>query len=736
MRLTLLAAAIGSITNASAQEAETTSAPAASGKLQEVIVTAQKRKQSAQKTPMAIAVVSGEDIAGKAQNTLDAVLRNVPGVEVQGIAQGTQIFVRGVGSSIDPTFADPAVALMVDGTYLGRTESSVSGTYDIDRVEVLSGPQGTLYGRNATGGVVNVLTANPQLNKFGGNVRVQVGNYNLKRGEMALNIPLNDISALRIAAFREKRDGYIDDGSMDANNYGIRAKYRIDPADWLSVVAKAEYYRENALGMNTVPLAGSAGNLTFPPPYFATNFDPSITGGPPFTGGMPIWRFPDGWQTASSSAWSNDTTHHPGSVYRTAKTLSVQADADFSFGTLTLLPAYTADHNVLTSNYLFGELAGAYDEVTSAYTYRSIEARLANPANSPIKWLAGLYYLKTTSGAPLEATQAPYSIRQDFLPAETRAVFGQLTYPFTPTLRGTLGLRYSRDAFGQSFLITDSTDGAVAGQGAQQAGVSSGQYKVGAEYDLGKNAMLYAHLATGFKQGGLSPTVPASTYGPENLKALEIGTKNRLLDNRLQLNADVFLYRYKNYQIMYLETIALGDTGATYSTQAVTNARTPGRNLGAEVSADWRATPEDRVRLGITWLNATYGQATLPNNPFVNQGSYELEGKQMQNSPKWSATLGYDHSFDLGQGSVTAGFQTKVSSAYYVTMEQYLPGARQAGYSRTDASLRYDPDSGKWSATLWAKNIENKAQTSYIFPAYRRFVTAPRTFGVSLEHHF
>jgi iron complex outermembrane receptor protein len=744
LRLTVLAAAVGGVADAWSQEAVSEPVPASAaspgavipGQIQEVIVTAQKRKQSAQKTPMAVSVVSGEEIAGKAQNTLDSVLRNVPGVEIQGIAQGSQIYVRGVGSSIDPTYADPAVALMVDGAYLGRTESSVSGTYDIDRVEVLSGPQGTLYGRNATGGVVNVLTANPQLDKFSGNVRVQVGNHNLKRGELALNIPLNDISALRLAAFREKRDGYVDDGSMDSNNAGVRAKYRIDPADWLTVLAKAEYYKEDVLGMNTVPIAGSAGNLTFPPPLFATNFDPTIAGGPPFTGGAPVWRFPNGWQTNSDSPWSNDATHRPGSVYRTAKTASLQVDADLRFGTLTVLPVYTQDYNVLTSNYLFGTLAGPYDEVIGANTYRSIEARLANPADASLKWLVGAYYLKATTESAIDATQAPYAITQNYLPAETKALFGQLTYPFAPSLRGTLGLRFSKDSFGQSFEIRDTGTNTVAGSGSQQDGVSSSQYKVGLEYDLGKRSMLYAHLATGFKQGGLSPSVPASTYAPENLKAFEIGSKNRFLDNRLQLNADVFLYRYHDYQIGYLQTIALGNTGSTYSTQVVTNARTPGRNLGAELSADWRPGGQDRIRASATYLDATYGQATLPDNPFSNQGSFELEGRQMQNSPRWAGTFAYDHTFELGAGSITAGIQTKLSSSYYVTQEQYLPGAHQAGYSRSDATLRYDPAGAKWSLSLWAKNLENKAQTTYIFPAYRRFVTAPRTFGISAEYRF
>ena len=261
LRLTLLASALAAANAALAQDAAAPAAPAASApakatELQEVTVSAQKRVQSIQKTPMAVSAVSGEEIADKALNTVDAVLRSVPGVEVQGLAQGAQVYIRGVGSSIDPTFADPAVALMVDGAYLGRTESAVGGTYDIDHVEVLSGPQGTLYGRNASGGVVNVFTNNPVLGKFDGAYHQQVGNYHLFREEAELNVPLGDSAAFRVAGFKERHKGYVNDGSMDANDGGVRIKLRDDPMAGVSVVAKAEFYREDGHGMNTVPVAG------------------------------------------------------------------------------------------------------------------------------------------------------------------------------------------------------------------------------------------------------------------------------------------------------------------------------------------------------------------------------------------------------------------------------------------------------------------------------------------------
>ena len=169
--------------------------------LNAVVVTAQKRESTVQSTPISIGVVTAEEIALAPDNSLDDLLQNVPGVEVQGLAQGGQVYVRGIGSSIDPTFADPAVALMVDGAYNGRTESVVGGVYDVERVEVLRGPQGTLYGRNASGGSINVITANPVL-KNTGYVRAQLGNYSLWKVEAMGNAKISNTAAVRVAGFK------------------------------------------------------------------------------------------------------------------------------------------------------------------------------------------------------------------------------------------------------------------------------------------------------------------------------------------------------------------------------------------------------------------------------------------------------------------------------------------------------------------------------------------------------
>tara|TARA_Y100000782_G_C10184908_1_gene265888 strand:+ start:1691 stop:4135 length:2445 start_codon:yes stop_codon:yes gene_type:complete len=704
--------------------------------LEEFTVTAQKREENAQETPISMGVISGAKLAEKGDNSVDVALKNVTGVEVQGLAQGAQVYVRGVGSSIDPTFADPSIAMLVDNVYTGRTESVTSGMYDVKRMEVLRGPQGTLYGRNASGGLINIITNDPEINKMSTTIRQSVGNYNLFRTEGAVNFSTDSSYAVRIAAFQERRDGYIDDGSMNSDKVGFRAKVLYNPTKKISVLAKADIYREKGTGANTVPIDGSAGNLDFPPPYFFYADDD----------GNMVSRFPNGWVKSGDQddPWSNNPEHVPGEINREAETFSLKVNADLGFADLTILPSYSRSKNYLLSSFLFGSIdteEGA-TYTTENYTsqnyetyYYSTEARLASKSAGPLKYVAGLYYfgnqnpngivgeLQTTDGNPLNTVNT-------YLPGQTLAGFGQLTYSITENLHATGGLRYSSDYSGQTYEII--VDGESSGEYTFEQTQESTQFKVGLEYNVTRQNMLYGHVASGFKQGGISPTIPSISFDPETLIAYEIGSKNRFFNSHLQLNVSAFYYDYDNYQYSFLQTLNVGDRDETSQFSVIHNA---GKTSIKGAEMDLELIPWNRGNLiaSFTYLDAKYGEATLPNNPFVNQGEFDLEGKQIQNAPEWVTTIGFEQGFKVGPYILTGGINSKISAGYYVTPEQYLPGAYQDSYTRTNASLRYGPASHKWSVGLWVKNIENEAQTTYVYPAYRRLINAPRTYGLNVE---
>lgn len=771
---TILRLSVGAVAIISAPAFAAEDGSAKDATLGEIVVTAQKRSENVQDTPLAIGVVSGDEIQKNAQGSLDQVLKGVSGVEMQGLAQGTQVYIRGVGSSIDPTFADPSIALMVDGAYNGRTEGVEGGAYDIERVEVLRGPQGTLYGRNASGGLVNVITADPVTDGVHGYVRLTAGDYAMRRAEAALNLPASDRLALRVAGYREKRDGYVDDGSSDSDSWGLRAKVLFKPADWLRVVAKVDIYRAKGAGANTVPVPGSAGNLGFPPPFFFKNFNPpvafgtnpSVCAGSPFVGCAPIPRFPNGWvQRDPGNPWSNNREHVPGLIEREAESYALDVQADLGFATLTLLPNYTRSRNHLVSSFLFGSIvpgpdaayaggpafptAGGATYNTAPYRdqdtttkYKSLEARLTSNGSGALKYVLGLYYLKADPGSVslpttgFTSTGAAYSLTNDLAPGETLAGFGQVTYALTSALRLTGGLRFSQDKSGQNYAI--ALNGVASGTTSYHQSQNSTQYKVGLEFDLAPQSLLYGHVSTGFKQGGISPTFPPRQFKPEKLVAFEIGSKNRFFDDKVQLNLSAFHYKYQDYQYgTFAELPILNAAGASIGTNTfvlISNAGNTSIN-GAE--AEFEAAPWKlgRFTASVTYLDATYGQAVLPNNPFVNQGLFNLKGHQIQNAPELAANIGFEQGFEFGPGVLTLGVNSHLSSSYYTTPEQYLPGAHQDGYTRTDVSLRYEADSGL-SLSAIVRNVENDAQTSYVFPAYRRFVTAPRTFVMTAGYKF
>ncbi|MEQ5805996.1 TonB-dependent receptor [Alteromonas sp. NFXS44] len=486
----------------------------------------------------------GDDITNRGDSSYDAAIKGTPSVKVQGIAQGAQVFIRGVGSQIDPAFADPAVATLIDGVYTGRTESVQAGTFDISRIEVLRGPQGTLYGRNASGGSMNVITRDPVLGDLEGYVTAQLGKFSMKRLEGAVNLPVSDDFAIRVAGYKSSRDGYLSDGSMEDDSSALRVKALYVPSDETRVLFKYEKSTYEGNAANTVPVEGWEGNLTFPP--FLAAFAP------------------DGWVTDNPDGpWTNDKYHQPGLNKRDSVTYSLQASQDFDWATVNVIAAYSNHENSEKTSHLFGITdpdiflacgsADCYDDNTGNADYKTVEVRLDSPASSDVVWMVGGYFLKSQGdvggdGQELTLGDAIYTYNQAFAPSETKAIFGQMTYPLSDTLRLTGGLRFSNDTRENSYELYDP-EGVQLETDSQTTEDDSVTWKAGIEYDVSDDQLFYAHIASGFKQGGVNTTVPVTDFDPEELISYEAGMKNTLLDNHLQANFAVFYYDYMDYQV-------------------------------------------------------------------------------------------------------------------------------------------------------------------------------------------
>jgi len=226
----------------------------------DIIVTAQKRETRLQDTPVAVSVVSGDEIQKDGRTKLDDILANTPGIEVQGVARGLVVNIRGLGLNLPPQNGAGAVATNYDGAYSSRGEAASTGFYDLERVETLSGPQSTIYGRNAVGGVVNIISKDPALGRFEGYLQGEVGNYKDARGEGALNVPLGDIAALRISAAGVTRDGHLSNGHDDNKASSLRAKLLVKPMEGVSALFGYEQTTLGGQGPGAIPIASFLAN--------------------------------------------------------------------------------------------------------------------------------------------------------------------------------------------------------------------------------------------------------------------------------------------------------------------------------------------------------------------------------------------------------------------------------------------------------------------------------------------
>ena len=701
-----------------AASAPTAAASAAAGPsqgIQTVVVTAEHRVADVQKTSIAITAVSGEQAREKGQTNLAAVLEAVPALDVQGSPQGGQVFIRGVGANGDSNWVDPAVSLNFDGIYSGRAERVFASMYDVNRVEVLRGPQGTLYGRNATGGSVNIVTNDPG-RKFEGDANVQVGNYHLFHEDAAVTVPLGEMLSSRVALMREQRDGYFTNGGRASDLKGARLKVLYKPSADFSLLATADDLTSTGKGATTVPR-----------PY-----DDTV---PPFVN----------WSTDYANPWRVDPVHPADLDSIRFDTLSLQADWNLGFGTLSLVPSYTHSKRVVYSNLILGDALAGSGPALGGYKEDQYtgELRLSSPVSSAIKWVAGAYGFKSDNRAfgsgGNSGTALSYENYGVKVPATSRALFGQATVPVAEGLRATAGLRFTKDDKTNYYGIKSIAGSYDSGLQDASNRYSAITYKAGLEYDVARESMAYAQVASGYKAGGFSTTaIPPVAYKPEHLTAFELGSKNRFLDDTVQVNAEAYLYKYRDYQVQYADYSLPSPNpedaaGTTVFSQLVSNADT-GTNYGLEIESRWRFIPTTELHLTGTYTHARYGNFETASLSYMN-------GMPVASTPKWQVLAGIEHQIPFDSGAdLTLGVDTKFSAGYRVGVEHDLPGGDldlyQGRFHKTDLRASYDSADGKWLLGLWVRNLENDAQTTEAQPFGRNMISDPRSFGMNATYRF
>lgn len=719
--------------------------------LEEVIVSASRRMETAQETALAITAVTGESLAARGITTAQDLQTAVPGLTVGQAGVFTTTFIRGVGNFGADGSASSPITYNINGVPISRPSGVGPIFFDLQRVEVLKGPQGTLYGKNASGGAINLITNQPS-HEFGGDFSIDLGNYDLRRFSGALNVPITDTLSMRLATQLTRRDGYLSDGANDQISDAARLLALWEPTDDLSVLMTAEWSNMRGKGSGAVPRStyqhSSEDEWTG---ASKSGIRPSLE----FLGGAPI-----------------DNDMHFDNFIRA---ISFEINYELPFATMTLLPAYRELDNKAEN---WGP--GFFYPLAETSEQQTFEFRLSGDTER-MEWVAGYFFLKErqthafgVNGMPLQVTTTTGD-----LDTETHAVFGEVTFDITDSLRGIAGVRYSHDDKGQDGVQTTTVPVFVQIPGYGRRIDEEVNWKVGLEYDLGPDNMLFATIATGYMSGGFiqSAPFPDNSYEPETMKAFTVGSRNRFFNNSLQANFELFYWDYKDKQERFVGPTPSRDGGMLL----VTNAGSA-TIKGLEIDLVWQATPTDTIRFNTTYTDAEYDtftydtflaafaglggfsecalgtpQLAQPGN-LAGPGSQSVDcsGMPLVRAPEWSGGISYQHVFDIGADNTLAfDVSGQFATEQYLTTD-FIKTGRDDGYFTWDASLTLDHQ-GQWFVTLWGRNLTDEAVYSggfkYIFnlpEGTEAFfppgavdpsllyadIRAPRTYGMSFGMSF
>jgi len=750
MKHFLCSAAMAAIALASGQAwaedapAATATPPADQSGIKDIVVTAQRRSESLQRVAVAVTAVNSAALVSAGVSQPQDLSKLVPALMIATTGgSGTQVTVRGVGNFSGNPYAEPAVAVNLDGVYIARSAGADGLFYDLERVEVLKGPQGTLYGRNATAGALNIITKKPE-DKYSASGSIEAGNYNLWHGTLALNAPLGNGAALRVAGQITRRDGYFTDGYNDDKSEAVRAQLKLAPTDRLNVLLAADYAHQ-----------GGKGQAAVIAPYLSAN----PYAGPTADGSNQLLA-----NTSLGISGGHSSTLLPPFTtngYVDANNVGVSATIDYRFdgATLSIIPAYRNSSN----DYLHYS-AGFPVQTYEGSAVTSMEARLASSdRGAKLKWLVGGYFFNEDLHFSLFANQGvAFSRTEPQLKTQSAAAFGQLTYALLEALRLTGGLRYTHEhktqggqhgaaagADTSSCAPYDASTGTCYAALTGDLNADRVTWKAGVEFDAGPQSLVYANVGTGFKAGGFFGSLPPNTYKPETLTAYTIGSKNRFFGNTLQVNAEAFYWNYRNKQVTHMGPIL--PSGFDLITENAGKAEI----YGAEIETLWQPTPADTLSADVQYLHSRYkdfsftqttvtGPAqtacpvTILNSTAV---TVNCTGRTVPLSPTWTVNLSYRHRFEFSDGSRLDGqIGTRIESGFWLG-EEYLPGEYQNATTVSNATLTWSAPGNRYSFGGFIDNIENRTVKSMAFVQPVLGVPLvglrpPRTYGVRLGFNF
>ncbi|NKI15868.1 TonB-dependent receptor [Spongiibacter sp. KMU-166] len=715
--------------------------------IEEVIVTASKRESGLQDAPMSVSAVSGDEMKYRQVGSITDMATQVPGLSVSESGGSTLVSIRGVGMNVDSGAVEPGVAVHVNGVYQPRPSTGPLGLNDLARVEVLRGPQGTLYGRNSTGGVVNFILNRPS-SESEGSVRAGLSNYGTQSMSGVVSGPLiKDVLLGRTMLEWNQSDGYVKElerggTSDDVEGYGGRVALTWLATDLLSFELGAIYRDDEGGGLTPRDVIRVA-----PDPQKETTglfFNPAQTTSED--------------QYVDGEPWERRLNYNPVGD-RSTVNVDITIAYEMDFGTLKLVSGYqTHEYKYVydadfTSDDIYNFAPDGFGATSDSLSH---ELTLSG-ATERLDWLIGGYFFeedytpllqvsipKAFGGAGLEALLTADET------AESVALFTDMAYSLTDTIRVLVGFRALEDkkeadqtnkyALGGvpleliplSLIPADS----ALPKSCEQAPLSieSGRKytpKYGVQWDVGDDYMVYGQYTLGYKSGGSNFSSCGDTYEPEEVESYELGMKSSWFDRRLIANLSIFDSSYSNFQVLKIEGIAASIINAPEA-----------KIQGAELELQAQLLEPLMLTVSGSYLDAYYKEFFDTDSSNPENGEQDLSGVQLSRAPKYTVNTGLEYSWEM---------DVELLSYWRFRVEYFLsddlvyrpyggPEDGQESYALVNSYLSIMNADEKLAINIFSKNITNTEY--YLYSAGdstgRIYGPAgqPNSYGVEVSYRF
>ncbi len=731
--------------------------------IEEIVVTAQKRAESLQDVALSVSAFSGDSLREDDISSLQDIGNRTPGMVFSMFSSGQpEIAIRGIGTKEDGAAASDATVVSIDGVYIAARTAQVLDIFDLERVEVLRGPQGTLYGKNSIGGSINFITSKPT-EDFTLRIRGTTGNYGRSDLGGMISGELTEGLYGKVSFSKRSHDGYLRNllsgkRTGDTDTLAFRGQLRWTPTENLEITFSADGADDDNGDTNREPIGPTTGD------GFVHNcgtciLDPVAVNealggaGDPWSSLNEI----EGFMKRNVEGYNVTVNWDLGDFIFTSITAYRENDFDWLEDSTGLPPtSYLVDltagggalfANPASDGFAF-DLNDVAQEKNRQYTQ---EFRLTSDTDGPIEWVAGLFYSKEKLSRNEEfrftslagGGELEHQVSKQRNDSDSWAIFGQGSYHITEALSVTAGLRYSYEE--KDIGVGATLESGVIGLLLKPFPFTNASEdwdsidgKVSVDWKINDDVMLYGSVATGFKSGGFTgsaSTLAQATipFDEETALSYELGFKSMLFDQRLRLNGAIFFTEYEDLQV----TRFFQPAGASLG-EFITENAGEAEAQGAELEFMWLVSENIEIGGSYAYLDTEYTDFTGTEAV----GGSDFSGNQLRQAPRNSANLYTKYTMDLGDdiGSISAKVDYRYQDLSFYDPDEN-PKITIPQYRIWDARIAWNSPNKNWEVAGWIKNIGDEEYRTHIYSqrggriAFANF-GAPRTSGVTVTFNY